>query len=460
MRLSAGNTAWVLVSAALVMFMTPGLALFYGGMVRARSVLNVMMLSFVCLAVVGVLWTLYGYSLAFGRDAFGGLIGGLNQAGLHGLATTTVGAPGQHIPLFAFAAFQLMFAVITVALLAGTGAERTRFWPWLLFIVAWVTAVYLPLAHWIFDAPGLTGLHSAGGWLVGKLHVLDFAGGTAVEVNSGAAALALALVLGKRRGWPKEPSRPHSLPLVMLGSGILWFGWFGFNAGSALGANGLAATAFINTMLAGGTGLAGWLLVEQWRDGRPTTLGAASGAVAGLVGITPACAFVDPLGALAIGLAAGAVCALAVGLKYRLGYDDSLDVVAVHGVGGVVGLLLLGFLATRGVNPHGADGLLYGGGLGQLGRQALATAVTIGFSATLTFGIAWAIQKTIGLRVSAEAEWDGIDEAEHAETAYEFGALGGRHTAALASPAARPRDPGARDSEPREMASQTKPGTH
>jgi Amt family ammonium transporter len=294
---------------------------------------------------------------------------------------------------------------------------------------------------------------------VGRLHVLDFAGGTAVEVNSGAAALALAFVLGKRRGWPREPSRPHNLPLVMLGSGILWFGWFGFNAGSALGANGLAATAFINTMLAGGAGLAGWLLVEQWRDGRPTTLGAASGAVAGLVGITPACAFVDPLGALAIGLAAGAVCALAVGLKYRLGYDDSLDVVAVHGVGGVVGLLALGLLATKGVNPGGANGLFYGGGLDQLWRQALATVVTIGFSGTLTFGIAWVIQKTIGLRVGAEAEWKGIDEAEHAETAYEFGALGGRHTPALAS-AARPRDPGPPGGEPRGMASQTQAGDH
>ena len=437
--MNAGNTAWVLVSAALVMFMTPGLALFYGGMVRARSVLNVMMLSFACLGVVAVVWVLYGYSEAFGPDAGGGLIGSLSQAGLHGLATTLVGAPGQRIPLFAFAAFQLMFAVITVALLAGTGAERTRFWPWLLFVAAWVSLVYLPLAHWIFDSPGLTGPHSAGGWLVGRLHVLDFAGGTAVEVNSGAAALALAIVVGKRRGWPREPSRPHNLPLVMLGSGILWFGWFGFNAGSALAADGLAATAFVNTMLAGGTGLAGWLLVEQFRDGKPTSLGAASGVVAGLVGITPACAFVDPLGAAAIGLVAGAVCALAVSLKYRLGYDDSLDVVAVHGAGGVVGLILLGFLATRGVNAHGADGLFYGGGFGQLGRQALAVVVTIGFSATLTFGIAWAIQKTIGLRVTPEAEWDGIDEAEHAESAYEFGALGGRHTALAAS---RPGGPG------------------
>ncbi len=273
--MSAGNTAWVLVSAALVMFMTPGLALFYGGMVRSRSVLNIMALSFVCLAVVGVIWVLYGYSLAFGPDAFGGLIGTLRQAGLHDLSGRLIGGAGQRIPLFALAAFQLMFAIITVALLAGAVAERTRFWPWLLFIVAWVTLVYLPLAHWVFDAPGLTG-PGGGGWMAGRLHVLDFAGGTAVEVNSGAASLALVLVLGRRAGWPRDPARPHNLPLVMLGCGILWFGWFGFNAGSALGANWLAATSFVNTMVAGGTGMLGWLLVEQRRDGKPTTLGAAS----------------------------------------------------------------------------------------------------------------------------------------------------------------------------------------
>jgi Amt family ammonium transporter len=432
---STGNTAWVLVSAALVMFMTPGLALFYGGMVRSRSVLNIMALSFVCLAVVSVIWVLYGYSLAFGTDAFGGLIGGLREAGLHGTSGRLVGASGQRIPLFALAAFQLMFAIITVALLVGAVAERTRFWPWLLFVVAWVTVVYLPLAHWVFDAPGLTGPHSAGGWMVAKLHVLDFAGGTAVEVNSGAAALALVLVVGRRRGWPRDPVRPHNLPLVMLGCGILWFGWFGFNAGSALGANGLAATAFLDTMVAGGTGMLGWLLVEQRRDGKPTTLGAASGVVAGLVGITPACGFVEPLGALAIGLVAGVVAALAVGLKYRLGYDDSLDVVAVHGIGGLVGLLLTGLFATTAVNAQGADGLFYGGGFGQLGRQVLAVLVTIAYSGGLTLVIAWVIHKTVGLRVTAEAERDGIDEAEHAESAYEMGSLRGHRPAAVASPA-------------------------
>ncbi len=438
MPLSTGNTAWVLVSAALVMFMTPGLALFYGGMVRSRSVLNIMALTFVCLAVVGVIWVLFGYSLAFGPDAFGGLIGTLRQAGLHGLTTRLIGGSGQRIPLLAFAAFQLMFAIITVALLTGAVAERTRFWPWLLFIVAWVTVVYLPLAHWVFDAPGLTG--PGGGWMVGHLHVLDFAGGTAVEVNSGAASLALVFVLGRRTGWPRDPARPHNLPLVMLGCGILWFGWFGFNAGSALGANGLAATSFVNTMMAGGTGMLGWLLVEQRRDGKPTTLGAASGVVAGLVGITPACAFVEPLGALAVGLAAGVVAALAVGLKYRLGYDDSLDVVAVHGIGGVVGLLLTGLLATTAVNAHGANGLFYGGGLAQFGRQALAVLATIGYSGLMTLVIALVLHKTIGLRVTAETEWEGIDEAEHAESAYETGVLHGHRPVAAAPsrPAAVP----------------------
>jgi Amt family ammonium transporter len=439
-RVSAGNTAWVLASAALVMFMTPGLALFYGGMVRSTSVLNIMALSFACLAVVSVVWLAYGYSLAFGHDAFGGLIGGLQDAGLHGLATRLAGAGGQKIPLLALAAFQLMFAIITVALLTGAAAERTRFWPWLLFVALWVTVVYLPLAHWVFDAPGMTGPHSPGGWMVSRLHVLDFAGGTAVEVNSGAASLALAVVLGRRRGWPGEPARPHNLPLVMLGSGILWFGWFGFNAGSALGASAIAALSFVNTMIAGGTGMLGWLLVEQWRDGKPTTLGAASGAVAGLVGITPACGFVEPLGGAATGAVAGVVAALAVGLKYRLGYDDSLDVVAVHGVGGLAGLLLTGLLATTAVNPHGADGLFYGGGPGQLGRQALAALATIGYSAIGTFVIAWAIHKTIGLRVSGEAEWDGIDEAEHAESAYELGTLGHGHRRAAGAGLSRPRD--------------------
>jgi Amt family ammonium transporter len=443
MIVNAGDTAWVLGSAALVMFMTPGLALFYGGMVRARSVLNTMALTVACLAVVSVIWVAFGYSLAFGGDPLShtgnAIIGNLSHAGLfsttgHASTTTSTststsniansltGPAGHRIPVFAVASFQLMFAIITVALLAGAIAERTRFWPWLLFTAIWVTVVYIPLAHWVFDPSG---------WLVSKLHVLDFAGGTAVEANSGAASLALAFVLGRRTGWPHEQARPHNLPTVMLGTGILWFGWFGFNAGSALAANGLAATAFLNTMLAGGTGMLGWLIVEQRRDGKPTTLGAASGAVAGLVGITPACGFVEPLGGAAIGLIAGMVCALAIRLKYRLGFDDALDVVAVHGVGGVTGLLATGLLATTIINQNGANGLLYGGGLTQFGRQALAAAVAVSYSLALTWLIAWALDKCIGLRVAPHHELAGIDEAEHAETAYEHGRPSGHFAGSL-----------------------------
>ncbi|GDY32528.1 ammonium transporter [Gandjariella thermophila] len=423
-----GDTAWLLGSAALVMFMTPGLALFYGGMVRAKSVLNVMMLTFVCLAVVGVVWLLYGYSLAFGNDVMGGLIGNLRQAGLHGLADTTVGPEGHRVPLFAFAAFQLMFAVITVALLVGAVAERARFWPWLVFVVAWVTLVYVPLAHWVFAFDGFAGAGTVGGWIANRLHALDFAGGTVVEINSGAAALALAGVIGRREGWPRQPMRPHNLPFVMFGAGLLWFGWFGFNAGSALGASNLAATSFLNTTTAAATAVVGWLLVEQFRDGTPTTLGAASGAVAGLVGITPGCGYVEPLGAAVIGLAAGVVCSLAVGLKYRMGVDDSLDVLAVHGMGGLVGMLLIGLFATTGANAAGANGLLYGGGLDQLWRQAVAAAVALAYSLVVTLAVAWLVDRTLGLRASREAESEGIDEAEHAESAYELAIQPSRRT--------------------------------
>ncbi|MCL2581990.1 MAG: ammonium transporter [Streptosporangiales bacterium] len=413
--MNGADTAWVLGSAALVMFMTPGLALFYGGMLRAKSVLNTMALTVACLGVISVIWVAFGFSLAFGPDHTGGFIGDFSQAGLHSLASTLSGTGGHRIPAFALASFQLMFAIITVALLAGAVAERARFWPFLIFAALWVTIVYLPLAHWIFDPSG---------WLNRTLHVDDFAGGTAVETNSGAAALALTFVIKKRTGWPREQARPHNLPMVMLGAGILWFGWFGFNAGSALAADGVAATAFLNTMLAGGTGLLGWLIVEHRRDGKPTTLGAASGAVAGLVGITPACGFVEPLAGAAIGLIAGVVCALAVTWKYRFGYDDSLDVVAVHGVGGVTGLLLTGLLASSAANPAGGDGLFYGGGFALLGHQVLAVLVTIAYSGGLTLALAWAVQKVIGLRAQRDDELMGLDEAEHAETAYDHGRLG------------------------------------
>ncbi|WP_298801088.1 ammonium transporter [Pseudonocardia sp. 73-21] len=411
--MNTGNTAYVLGCAALVMLMTPGLAFFYGGMVRAKSVLNMMMMSVVALGVVTLVWVSVGFSLAFGNSN-GGLIGDFSFVGLR----DTTAVVGAGIPLQVFAMFQLMFAVITGALLSGAVADRARFWPWALFVGVWTLVVYVPLAHWIFAVDGFASAH--GGWMANALRALDFAGGTAVEINSGASALALALVLGKRRNWPREPMRPHNLPNVLLGTGLLWFGWFGFNAGSALAAGAVAGNAFVTTMTASAAAVISWLALEHRLDGRPTSLGGASAAVAGLVAITPACGFVDTVGALVIGLLAGVVCQLAIRLKYRLGYDDSLDVVAIHGVGGLLGMLLIGLFATVAVNPAGADGLLYGGGLGQLGRQAVAVLATVAFAFTVTYVLAWLISRTIGFRVDPEVESEGIDEAEHAETAYDF----------------------------------------
>jgi Amt family ammonium transporter len=408
----AGNTAYVLGCAALVMLMTPGLAFFYGGMVRAQSVLNMMMMSLVSLGVIGLIWVTFGFSLAFG-NSHAGLIGGFEFAGL-----TQSQAVAGDIPVQAFAMFQLMFAVITGALLSGAVADRARFWPWTLFVALWTVVVYVPLAHWIFAFDGTVA--ERGGWLANTLGALDFAGGTAVEINSGASALALALVVGRRRGWPREPMRPHNLPAVLLGAGLLWFGWFGFNAGSALAAGATAANAFVTTMTAAAASVLAWLALEHRLDGRPTSLGGASAAIAGLVGITPACGYVDTWGALAIGVLAGVICQLAIRLKYRFGYDDSLDVVALHGVGGLVGMLMLGLVATDAVNDAGADGLLYGGGFAQLGKQALAVVVALAWAFALSALLAWVVKRTIGFRTSAEVEYEGIDEAEHAETAYEF----------------------------------------
>ncbi len=422
--MNTGDTAWVLASAALVMLMTPGLAFFYGGMVRSKSVLNMLMLNFIALAVVTVLWMLYGYSEAFGNDAFAGLVGNFDNSGLAGTVGQLTGPKDHQIPVLAFAMFQLMFAVITPALISGAIADRTKFWSWVIFLVVWVTVVYFPVAHWVFafDAPDGSTL---GGWLANRIKALDFAGGTAVHINAGAAGLALALVLGRRKGWPKEPMRPHNVPFVLLGASLLWFGWYGFNAGSALAAGDLASVAFTTTTVATAAAVLGWLITEQIRDGKPTTLGAASGAVAGLVAITPACAFVSPLGAAAIGLIAGVACALAVGLKFRLGFDDSLDVVGVHLVGGLVGTLLIGFFGTTSVNSGGADGLFYGGGFTQLGKQAIGAFSVLGYSFVITLILGWIIKKTIGFRVDAEAEVTGIDESEHAETAYELGGIVG-----------------------------------
>ncbi len=423
---SSGDTAWVLTSAALVLLMTPGLALFYGGMVRAKSVLNMMMMSFGALGLISVLWVLYGYSLAFGDDAGGGLVGNFDFVGLKGLlsADPLGGVAGQSagIPPLAFVAFQAVFAIITVALISGAIADRAKFGSWMVFAGIWATIVYFPVAHWVFAFDGYTG--KTGGWIANNLKAIDFAGGTAVHINAGAAGLALALVLGKRIGFNKEAMRPHNLTLVMIGAGLLWFGWFGFNAGSALGAGNTAAVAWVNTMAATAAASLAWLATERIRDGHATSLGAASGVVAGLVAITPACSAVNPFGAVVLGAVAGVLCALAIGLKYRFGYDDSLDVVGVHLVGGIVGTLLIGILATAKA-PAGVDGLLYGGGLSQLGKQAVAAGAVLAFSFVVTYVLGTLIAKTIGFRITDEEEITGIDLATHAESAYELGSVTG-----------------------------------
>ena len=423
--LNAGDTAWVLASSALVLLMTPGLALFYGGMVRAKSVLNMMMMSMVTIGVVSVLWVIYGFKLAFGYEAGSQWYGSLSLSGLGSAVNELTNNGGIYpIPLLAFAAFQLMFAVITPALISGAIADRTKFATWSIFVAIWVTIVYFPVAHWVFDFGDKFGDQLKGvGFLAGK-GVLDFAGGTAVHINAGAAGLALALVLGKRKGWRKEPMRPHSLPLVLLGSGLLWFGWFGFNAGSALGANGIASLALINTQVATGAALIGWLLFEKFRDGHATSLGAASGAVAGLVAITPACAFVAPWAAVVIGFLAGAICSSAVGLKYKFNFDDSLDVVGVHLVGGIWGCLSIGLFATKSVNELGGDGLFYGGGTHLLGVQAFGALFVMAYSFIITAILGIVLNKTIGFRVDEESEVLGVDVAEHLESAYEsFGGV-------------------------------------
>jgi Amt family ammonium transporter len=378
--------------------MTPGLALFYGGMVRSKNVLAVMVQNLGTIAVVSVAWAVVAYSLAFGPDAGGGFIGTFRLAGL---AHPTTQVPGMHltIPPLVFASFQMMFAVITAALLTGTGADRMRFGGFLAFAALWSIVVYAPIAHWVFSPEG---------WLF-KRGVLDFAGGNVVVIDSGASALALAVVLGRRRGWPREAMAPHSLPLTVVGAGILWFGWFGFNAGSALAANGVAAQAFVSTQLAACTGLIGWLLIEKWHTGHATTLGAASGVVAGLVAITPACGYVNSMAALLIGFLGGVTGVLAVRVKFRFRYDDSLDVVGVHGACGVVGTLALGVLAMHGAGAH------------LLGEQALAVVCTIVWAFALTYAVAVAVERTIGLRVPPEVEVEGLDTAIHAESAYDFG---------------------------------------
>jgi Amt family ammonium transporter len=446
-----GDTAWILASSALVLLMTPGLAFFYGGMVRVKSVLNMIMMSAAAMAIVSVLWVLYGYSLAFTTDVGHGLLGSRNAAGLidemkpssvisvsvpqvdfsGSTPKGAVDASGaalsvtHYYPTLAFAAFQLMFAIITVALISGAIADRAKFSTWCVFVAIWVTVVYFPVAHWVFFFDG-----GNGGWIADRLKAIDFAGGTAVHINSGAAGLALAIVLGKRKGWKRDPMRPHNVPFVFLGMGLLWFGWFGFNAGSALAAGTPASVVFMNTQTATASAMIGWLVIEKLRDGHMTTLGAASGAVAGLVGITPSCSAVNPMGAIAVGMITGAICSLAIGLKFKLGFDDSLDVVGVHMVGGLTGTLLIGFLATDKA-PAAVNGLFYGGGWEQMRRQVIGAFAVMGYSFFMTLIIGYILHLILGFRISEDEEMAGIDVSSHAESAYELTLIGApqaRHT--------------------------------
>jgi Amt family ammonium transporter len=404
--MNAANTAFVLISAALVLFMTPGLALFYGGMVRGKNVLGTLMQNFIIIALIGVQWALFGYSLAFG-PSINGFIGNLSWLGLAGVGAAPFKAYSETIPHGVFMVFQMMFAIITPALITGAWAERFKFKSFLIFIVLWATLVYDPVAHWVWGD---------GGWLKG-LGALDFAGGTVVHINAGVAALAAVLVMGKREGYGREAFIPHNLPMTVLGAGILWFGWFGFNAGSALAADGLATSAFVATQLGACAATLSWVVTEWIFRGKPTTLGAASGAVAGLVAITPAAGFVGPMSAILIGLGAGFLCYLAVLAKPKLGYDDSLDVVGVHGVGGVWGALATGLFASTAVNSAGANGLFFGNPA-QLGIQFVAVMTTLLYS----FVVSWILLKIIdaifGLRVDKADEIAGLDLTEHQEAGY------------------------------------------
>ena len=405
MEMDPGDVAWILVSSALVLFMVPGLALFYGGMVRSKNVLNMLLMNFYCMGIVPVVWVLLGYTLIAGEGPDVGLIGSFEFAGFSGVTAS------EDI-LFAF--FGMTFAVITPALIAGAVADRMKFSAWAVFVPVWLILVFVPVFKWVY-----------GGWL-GQRGSLDFAGGTAIHVNAGIAALAFVLVLGKRKGWPKEGMQPHNLTLVMVGAGILWFGWFGFNAGSAGAADGAAIQAFMNTFLAGAAAMIAWLAVEWLKEGRPTTLGAASGVVAGLVAITPAAGYVGGLAALGFGAVAGVVCFFAIGMKYKLGYDDSLDVVGVHLVGGIIGGVLIGFLADPDAIPGSdfAAGLFFGGGGELLFEQVLSIVVVMIFSFAVTFVLAKLLDATMGLRVSDEDEQQGLDLTQHAESAYNIGELG------------------------------------
>ncbi|MHB1653001.1 MAG: ammonium transporter [Desulfitobacteriaceae bacterium] len=406
-KIDTGDTSFVILSAALVLLMTPGLALFYGGMVRKKNVLSTIMHSLIIMGLISLQWVLFGYSLSFGPD-HGSIIGGLNWLGLNGVGQAPNPDYAATIPALVFMAFQMMFAIITPALISGSMAERMRFPAFLIFIVLWATLVYDPLAHWVWGVGGF----------LRNLGALDFAGGTVVHISSGVSGLIVALVLGKRTGHGSEPLAPHQIPMTVLGAGLLWFGWFGFNAGSALGANGLAGVAFVTTNTSAAAAALSWAVVEWLHRGKPTVLGAASGAVAGLVAITPAAGFVTPMASILIGLVGGALCYFAVSVvKSKFGYDDALDAFGVHGLGGTWGALATGIFATKTINPNGADGLLYGNPA-QLGIQALAAGTTIAFAVVATFVILKAIALFVRLRATEEEEEIGLDLSMHGEEAY------------------------------------------
>jgi ammonium transporter, Amt family len=407
-RIDAGDTAWVLVSTALVMLMTPGLALFYGGMVRRKNVLGTMMQNYIAIAVISVQWILIGYSLSFGPDIFG-VIGNLDWAGLKGVGIEPNPDYAPTVPHIAFMAFQAMFAVITPALITGAFAERMKFSSYLLFALLWSTLVYDPVAHWVWGA---------GGWLK-KMGTLDFAGGIVVHLISGISALAAAIILGRRKGYLHEPIYPHNLPMTVLGAGILWFGWFGFNAGSALSAGGLSAMAFVATHASAVSATVMWVIIEWLHRGKPTMFGAATGSVAGLATITPASGFVGPMSALIIGLAAGAVCYAALNMKMKLGYDDSLDAFGVHGVGGIVGTLSTGLFAQALINPSGSNGLFFGN-LHLLVSQMIAIGITAIYSFIVTAILLKILDMIMGIRVDEESEISGLDISQHGESGYPF----------------------------------------
>jgi Amt family ammonium transporter len=414
--INPGDTAWMLMASALVLFMTPGLAFFYGGFVRNKNVLGTLMQSFIVMGLVGITWVVIGYSLAFGPDVQGwGLIGNLDHFGLKGVGAAGDSQAGPGIPHELFMAFQMMFAIITPALITGAFAERAKFGPFCVFMVAWSLLVYAPVAHMVFDADG---------WLFAEVKALDFAGGTAIHVNAGAAALAAAVMFGRRKGFKEEPMEPHDITMILLGTGILWFGWFGFNAGSAGAANAVAANAFTVTSTAASAAALSWVAMSWWMSGKPSVVGAAAGAVAGLVAITPASGYVQPMEAIGIGAVAGIVCFLAVQWRSRSSLDDSLDVVAVHGVGGLWGGLATGIFCVAAANTLGVDGLTNGGGLDQFWRQAAGIAVVAPFSFIATFAILKILDLTVGIRCTEEDEVAGLDVSQHGERAYIFGGSG------------------------------------